>query len=329
MSSLVLSSPTTTRSVQTGCPRCRTESFTTLFQGSDRLYGTTNRTFRVIECVSCGLIRLDPAPSAAELKNFYPENYWWQATLSTRDRLAERYRQFVLRDHVRFVEGAIHGPEPVLDIGCGGGSLLQALRTSDVSVCGSDPSRESAKHVWRQHHIPAVCCLLPDVPFQPGSFSTVTAFHVLEHLPDPMAALSALWDLPVPGGRIVIQVPNADSWQTLLLGERWNGFDVPRHLITFRIEDLEDLLDTCGYEIVRRKFFSLRDNPAGLATSLCPQLDPVARRVRNMKSSVFGSFLRDALYFSLVVGAVPLTLLEAAAGAGSTVMIEAARRGEV
>ncbi len=322
------SSAATARVTQPACPRCGAESYTTLFRGSDRLYGTTDRRFYVIECTGCGLIRLDPAPAPGELYKLRPDAYRRQAEPAARSRPAEGCRRFVLRDCVRFVEGAIHGPEPVLDIGCGDGSLLQALQAQDIPVCCSDPSHESVKRVRRRYGIPAVCSLLPHVPFQPGSFSVVTAFHVLERLPDPPAALAALRELLAPGGRIVIQAPNADSWQTLLLGENWNGFDVPRRLMHFRVEDLEYLLDTCGYEIVRRKFFSLRDNPAGLATSLCPRLDPVARRVRKVEESRFGSLLRDALYFALATAAVPLTLLEAAAGTGSIVMIEAARQGE-
>jgi hypothetical protein len=114
----------------------------------------------------------------------------------------------------------------------------------------------------------------------------------------------------------------------LLLGRRWSGFDVPRHLINFRVEDLEDLLDGCGFEVRRRKFFSLRDNPAGLATSLFPQLEPVSRRVRAVPESAGGRLLKDLLFLGLTVTAVPFTLLEAAGAAGSTVMLEAARKGE-
>lgn len=282
----------------------------------------------MVECTHCGLIRLDPVPAPGEIEAFYPESYWWQASPAVRDRLAEGYRRFVLRDHARFVDGAIRGDEPVLDIGCGGGSMLQILQSRGVPVCGSDASRESAAFVRRRCAVPVVCSRLPDVPFRAGAFSVVAAFHVLEHLPDPAASLTVLRELLVPGGRLVVQVPNADSWQALLLGKNWNGFDVPRHLVNFRVEDLEDLLDSCGYAVVRRKFFSLRDNPAGLATSLCPRLDPVARRVRKIESSAFSALLQDALYFALTAAAVPLTLLEAAAGAGSTVMIEAARQGE-
>jgi hypothetical protein len=82
----------------------------------------------------------------------------------------------------------------------------------------------------------------------------------------------------------------------------------------------------CGFEVVRRKYFSLRDNPAGLASSLAPALDPMARRVRRLPESAGARLAKDLVYLALVVAALPFTLLEAAFGAGSTVMIEARRR---
>jgi SAM-dependent methyltransferase len=148
-------------------------------------------------------------------------------------------------------------------------------------------------------------------------------FHVIEHLHDPIAHLSAAWRLLKPGGTLLLQAPNAGCWQFLLLGENWNGADVPRHLFDYRADDLVKMLEHCGYEVMRRKHFSLRDNPAGLATSLAPGLDPMARRLRGLHESVVSKLLKDAVYFSLALAAVPFTLLEAACAAGSTIMIEA------
>jgi SAM-dependent methyltransferase len=310
------------------CPRCESEVYTTLFRGTDRLYGTTNKHFNVVECSSCALLRLDPKPPPGELATFYPDTYWWEEAPSAAGRLAEIYRQFVLGDHVRFVAHAIRGPEPMLDVGCGGGSFLHAIRKHGRPVYGSDISPKAARTAYARYEISTACASLPRLPFRDGSFSVVTMFHVLEHLPDPMAALEAAWRLLAPGGRLVVQVPNAACWQMLLLGERWSGLDIPRHLIDFRAEDLEGLLEHCGFEVRRRKFFSLRDNPAGLATSLCPSLDPVARKVRRVRESAGGEMLKNLLYFALVVASAPLTMLEAAGSAGSTIMVEAARRGE-
>jgi hypothetical protein len=151
-------------------------------------------------------------------------------------------------------------------------------------------------------------------------------FHVLEHLYDPASYLRAAHELLAPDGRLIVQVPNAACWQFLLFGERWIGIDVPRHLIDFRASDLERLLDACGFEILRRKYFSLRDNPASAASSLAHNLDPMARRLRHVPETPSRRVLKDALYFGLVLAALPFTLLEAACHAGATIMVEARKK---
>jgi hypothetical protein len=148
-------------------------------------------------------------------------------------------------------------------------------------------------------------------------------FHVVEHLYDPRAYFAIARELLARDGRLIVQVPNAASGQARLLGRRWNGFDVPRHLFDFRDRDLETVLVRSGFEVLRRKYFSLRDNPAGLASSLAPALDPMARRVRGATESGGARLAKDLAYFALVVGSAPFAALEALCRAGSTVMMEA------
>jgi len=311
-----------------GCPRCGAELCLTLFSGTDRLYRTTEKRFTIVECSDCGLLRLKPMPDPEELKTFYPEQYWWEADNSIGGRLGDLYRRFVLNDHVKFVTSAMEAPGPVLDIGCGGGLLVEALSDQGYGVLGADTSVKAAQVCLNRAQVPAVCASLPHLPFREQSFGGVTMFHVLEHLYDPFAAIEAATHLLAPGGRLVIQTPNADCWQLMLLGQHWSGLDIPRHLYDFRAEDLEALLAGCGFEVRRVKRFSLRDNPAGLATSFFPQLEPVARRARRVNEGPALGLLKNAIYLALTVAAVPFAVLEAAGGAGSTVMIEAARAGE-
>jgi SAM-dependent methyltransferase len=174
--------------------------------------------------------------------------------------------------------------------------------------------------------VPAVCASLAAAPFAPSTFGLSTMFHVLEHLADPASYVNAAHRLLKPDGRLVVQVPNAACWQFLFFGENWSGIDAPRHLVDFKASAVESLLESCGFEVVRRKFFSLRDNPAGLATTLAPSLDPMARRIRRLDESGAAKLAKDAVYLGLVLLSLPVTLLEAACAAGSTVMLEARKR---
>jgi SAM-dependent methyltransferase len=300
-----------------------------LFTATDRLYDTTAKEFAVVRCRDCGLARLDPQPAAEELRRYYPENYWFAPDESAASRLAEAYRRLVLRDHVRFVAQALGGSRargPLLDVGCGGGLFLGMMRERGYRVAGLDFSREAAAVAWKRQQVPVVCGDLAHAPLRAGSFAGITMFHVLEHVPDPRAYLVAARDLLAPDGRLVVQVPNAASWQFHLLGCRWSGVDVPRHLYDFRDRDVGRLLEECGMAVVRRKYFSLRDNPAGLASSLAPSLDPMARRVRRVAETAGARLAKDLAYLALAAAALPFALAEAAFRAGSTVMMEARKR---
>ncbi|MEO8370627.1 MAG: class I SAM-dependent methyltransferase [Candidatus Solibacter sp.] len=311
------------------CLMCGCAQATAQFHGSDRLYHTTGRQFSVVACNQCGLLRLDPTPTPEELGQYYPDNYWFAPDESTASRMEEAYRRLVLRDHVQFVTQALArstASGALLDVGCGGGLFLGMMRERGVRVAGLDNSREAAGIAWRRQLVPAMAADLLSAPLRPGSFKGLTMFHVMEHLYDPHAYLAAARELLAKDGRLVVQVPNAASWQARMLGSAWNGADIPRHLTNFRSGDLEKMLERAGFEVLRRKFFSLRDNPAGLASSLAPGLDPMARRVRRVEESGGARLAKDLTYFALVVASLPFAVAEAAAGAGSSVMIEARPR---
>jgi SAM-dependent methyltransferase len=195
-----------------------------------------------------------------------------------------------------------------------------------VRVAGLDFSLDAANVAWRRSGVPAVCATLSRAPFAPETCAAITMFHVVEHLYDPASYLDAAHQLLRPDGRLILQVPNAACWQFLLLGERWNGIDVPRHLIDFRLSDIETLLGHCGFEVLRIKHFSLRDNPAGMATSLAPMLDPMARRLREVPETPRQRLWKDLIYVAMVTACVPFTLVEAACRAGSTIMVEARKK---
>jgi SAM-dependent methyltransferase len=276
------------------------------------------------------LIRLYPQPTPLELNEYYPPDYWFSAGNSTAAHLEDVYRRMVLRDHLHFVERAVResGEQGlIVDVGCGGGLFLQMLRGRGAKrVAGLDFALDAARLATRRAGIPAVCGTLSKAPFGPGSCAAITMFHVLEHLFDPASYLEAAHRLLKPDGRLIVQVPNAACWQFLLFGERWNGIDVPRHLIDFRQSDVDSLLDQCGFEVLRHKHFSLRDNPAGFATTLAPRLDPMSRRLRRVAESPGIRLFKNLLYMALVVAAVPFTMLEAACRAGSTIMVEARKK---
>lgn len=289
------------------CPICADVRRTPLHTGRDRLYRTTRDAFSLIRCARCGMARLDPVPE--DLARFYPAGYWHRPT-----RLQEIYRRLTIADHVAFARRALGAGRRVLDVGCGSGLFLNRLRAPEGF--GLDTSPRAAAVAREVYGVEVVVGDLARAPFRATAFDLITMFHVLEHLPDPGAYVEAARRLLAPGGRLVVQTPNLDSWQYRVFGPRWIGLDVPRHLCDFRARDLRRLLEDRGFRILREKHFSWRDNAACLATTVAPAWEPVARASRGLPP-------RGLAYLALTAAALPFAVAEAACGRGATVMLEA------
>lgn len=305
------------------CPGCLTEAHWVVAQGSDRFFGKTTDQFSLVECCNCGLVRLNPFPTEVQLKAFSNGLPWWESTQARESRILRALRAMAFRGQVRFILGTQVRRRPTLDLSGRGAPHVSVLQDLGLAVEKADIANVRVQQARIPRAGPATAAAGAVAGYARRSFGTIVALHVVEHLRDPWSALAMLRDLLDDDGSIIVQVPDASSWEALLLGERWNGFDIPRHPVSFREEDLEALLEACGYQVLRRKRFWLAQGPAGLATSLCPGLAPAVRHGRGMTERGFLRVLKDLAHRSIVVGVMPLTLLAALAGIGSSIMMEA------
>jgi SAM-dependent methyltransferase len=311
---------------------------------TDFLLGTTARRFKAYRCRGCTAIYLYPPPSPQELAAFYPEGYWWREMTSQArwpervvNRLEKAYRDFMLRDHLRFVLRVFDRPDAprpaagaeLLDVGCGGGAFLNLCRQHGFKVYGLESSATAVEHARTTYGLSISCGSIENgFHTTDKKYDVITMFHVLEHLLDPVAALRSAAELLKPDGHLIVQVPNIDSVQARLFKERWYGMDPPRHLVNFNRRALETALDRAGLAIESIRYFSLRDNAPAFVSSLFPGLDPMRRKVRPPAhgGSGLAGFIMELLYFSLVLLTQPLALLESAIKRGATIMVHAVRK---
>ena len=312
------------------CPICHAAQLSALPPGRDRLFGLAKGTFDLLRCASCGCIFQNPLPENADLAGFYPQEYWWpgqapQESLRTRifRNLEKTYREFVVQDHARFLKKCADMLSPngrlLLDIGCGNGTFLQAANSCGFIPHGMDVSARAVEIARKEYGYPVRQGEIGSKVWSDCRFDFITMFHVLEHLPDPRLALKYARELLRPAGVLILQVPNVSSIQARLFGSRWYGLDVPRHLINFTPGSLALLLEEVGYEFEVISRFSLRDNPASIASSLVPWLDPVRRKGRGLDLRPVWNGFMEIVYFGLFLLAVPAAFLESACGRGGTI----------
>jgi hypothetical protein len=83
-------------------------------------------------------------------------------------------------------------------------------------------------------------------------FHCITFWHSLEHLRNPVAALSTVRKLIAEDGLVMVAVPNSGGLQAVIFGANWLHLDVPRHLYHFNDTSLNALLRLTGFTPVHR-----------------------------------------------------------------------------
>jgi 2-polyprenyl-6-hydroxyphenyl methylase/3-demethylubiquinone-9 3-methyltransferase len=110
----------------------------------------------------------------------------------------------------------------VLDVGCGGGLLSEALARTGAQVCGIDLAPGMIE-VARLHAAESGLAIdyrvasAEEVAQQrPGHFHVVTCMEMLEHVPDPAAMTATLARLLAPGGALFVSTLNRNLKSFLL-----------------------------------------------------------------------------------------------------------------
>ena len=199
-----------------------------LVQSGTRLAGR-------IRCGACGAATTDPWPGAEELRRAYaryrPESGRFSGMgdaflRRTRGQLAARIDRLA-------------PPGPVLDVGAGDGSLLDALAARGREAVGLEP--EPRRPDVRD----------ADVTELDEEWSGIVFWHSLEHLPRPGAAIDHAARRLTPGGAMVVAVPNTASLQARTFGDRWFHLDLPRHLVHLPARALSARLDSLDLTVTR------------------------------------------------------------------------------
>jgi len=105
--------------------------------------------------------------------------------------------------------------QQILDVGCGGGILADAMARSGAMVTGIDLAAKALR-VAQLHALEAQT---PNVQYreisvealaaeQPSSFDAVTCMEMLEHVPDPASVVRACATLVKPGGWVFFSTLN-------------------------------------------------------------------------------------------------------------------------
>lgn len=119
----------------------------------------------------------------------------------------------------------IKNGQRVLEIGCGVGDFVSRMLDVGISAEGIELNFEAVKAA-HSRGLPVHELNLADAAIQfSGTYDVVCSFQVLEHVPNPFDFVFWSCDLLKPGGKLILGLPNADSF----LKHQFNLLDLPPH----------------------------------------------------------------------------------------------------
>lgn len=158
-------------------------------------------SLEVLECGGCGLVFLSSFDHIRE--GFYEESGMllegWDLKQWREESARDDERRF------RSLRARLRGKR-ILDFGAGNAGFLLRAATVAKEAAGIELERKYHS-VFRKEGL----TIFPSEADVDGTYDVVTAFHVLEHLPDPKAMLSKLGARLARRGRLVVEVPSADD----------------------------------------------------------------------------------------------------------------------
>ena len=210
----------------------------------------------LVRCKCCSLVYVTPRRQAAQLiDEVYDASYW--RSPAARERGYSDYagdEALYLRTfRRRFAQLGVQLPSRgrALDVGCAAGFSMRVLAERGFEVYGIEPSRAIRAVALKNFSPERIHAgTLLDAPYEPASFDLIVMWDVLEHLPDPLAALGKARELLAPQGRLVLETQNIESFAARALGSRWTHFKHAEHLLHFSPKTLQRALESAGFELL-------------------------------------------------------------------------------
>jgi SAM-dependent methyltransferase len=141
-------------------------------------------------------------------------------------------------------------PGRFLEIGCASGSFMHTMAMKGWEVEGIEFSPEAAENA-RILGYPVHAGSVETAPEPRKPFHLVSAWHVFEHLHEPVLTLQKLHRWTHADGWLALSMPNMDCWEFNAFKEAWYALHLPNHLYHYTPNTLSMVLERGGWRIVR------------------------------------------------------------------------------
>lgn len=211
----------------------------------------SNETFSIVIDRASELLVTSPRPNDEDLGKYYEGVDYIShsdAKKSVFDRIYQLVRNYTIKRKIKLINSFETSHKTILDIGAGTGDFLVACKDNGWSVDGVEPSSK-ARSIAEEKLVLKLKTELSKLSTQ--QFDIITMWHVLEHVSDLDEYISRLNSLLKENGKLLVAVPNHNSFDAKHYGKFWAAYDVPRHLWHFSQKAIGELFEKEKMKVVK------------------------------------------------------------------------------
>jgi SAM-dependent methyltransferase len=227
-----------------GCEICGSEKMRYLF---------TKEGFDHQQCCVCGLIRVYPQPTDAELDIIYSNPFYGDWGVNTEDMKKNTFIKILSNIPRPPPTKSIYLDPLFLDIGANSSLMMECANERGYQVYGIEASKDKAAMIAKQFGEDRVFSGYFDENFSKWDgklFDVVSMYDLFEHVRNPNVILDKVNKLLKDGGYTVIYTPDSLSPSRLVMGKRWYNF-LEEHLFIFSRRNIKEILKKHGFEVIK------------------------------------------------------------------------------
>lgn len=230
------------------CPLCSSTELVTAYVTHDRHYGIKG-DYTIVRCNGCGLYFLNPMPTESYLTSLYPTTYYSYQDFYDKEMgvLKKLYKNFLVKIGTKDPKFAT--PGRILDVGCGSGQFLFKMKKQGWKVSGVEVSENAAKLGNELEQLDIYNGNIVDAKFAADSFDYVRSNHSFEHITNPHEVLDEMYRVLKPGGKLMIGVPNIESFNARVFKRYWWYLGAPVHTFNYSVATLSKMLQQHGFKV--------------------------------------------------------------------------------
>lgn len=206
----------------------------------------TKNGYDIFQCSNCNFLFVHPYPDNEALAQHYEQTYRGATDTYYPKSGSRRWRGFWRS--LKFIKYVMN--KDVLDLGCGGGFMVEAFSRLGAKASGIDISQNSISYArTRWPHYNFYCEGLNDFRQRELTYDFVFSSEVLEHLPGPDEFMQTITAVTRPQGFVYISAPDAGHKSVPKDIRTWGDICPPEHLQWFNHQNLVTLFGQYGFQL--------------------------------------------------------------------------------